>query len=263
MLQRGDGTFEYRDRKRGFVATVHKDGRVTFRDVVITAPKIEIAGGSVRTLQPRGARDDLASNTLVRPQDFASLGDDGLVKNGPYGPAPILLGIGGSIAGLADIAASADRGAAKRRFLDDTAPLREKLAAEHRRTVEQQALLRLGGELLQLWNDRTRPAAVRRELLFQRWDDAVEILVGDGASAEEIARGKSGERARRQIEAFVRRHLPSGSINAYRTSELTSMNARRRSRAPFDPYSVIETTREPETAGQPPVVDRPAPSTRP
>lgn len=253
MLQRGDGSFEHRDRKHGFIATVHKDGHVTFRDVAIAGGKVQVAGVDLRTFRARIPDGRLPSNTLVRPQDYGSLGDDGLVKNGPYGPAPILVGIGGSMAGLADIAASAHHGAAKARFLDETSALREKMAEEHRRSAEREALMRLSGELAELWNDRTAPASVRRERLFLRWDDAVEIPVAEGASADEVARGRAGEHARRHIEAFVRKHLPRGGVDGFTKAELAGMNARRKSRSVFDPYTIVETA-EPssETPASPP-----------
>jgi hypothetical protein len=242
LIRRGDGGYEHTNRRAGFSATIHADGRVTFRDHVVGGGSIELFGFDLTGKTPNVPDPTMPSNTLVRPQDLGSLGDDPLVKNGPYGPAPILLHAGGRMAGVADLAAVSRRAGAKQRFLDATATLRAKLAAEYRRSTERAALVSLESDLRTIWTAADTPASVRREKIFQRWDDCAEVPLGSGGgadvSAEERARGRAGDRARRRIESWIRANVPVDGKDAFTPAELTDMNGRRRSRVRFEPYVV-------------------------
>lgn len=238
LIRRGDGGYEHSNRRAGFSATIHADGRVTFRDHVVGGGSVELFGFDLTGRTPNVPDPTMPSNTLVRPQDLGSLGDDPLVKNGPYGPPPIMLQAGGRIAGVSDLAAVSRRAGAKQRFLDATATLRAKLAADHRRSTERAALVSLESDLRTIWNAADTPASVRREKIFQRWDDCAEVPPNADVSPEERARGRAGDRARRRIESWIRAHVPADGKNPFTAAELADMNGRRRSRVRFEPYVV-------------------------
>jgi len=240
LTRHGDGSYEHRDRMAGFAARIHPDGRVTFRDLSpIRVQSPTVLGFDVRgrKQEPEDERFNQRSNTLVHRGSHADSKSDMLVKWGPYGGAPILASAGGSFAGVSDFATSTRRANAKRKFLDDTAELRAKMSAENRRTNEKRALAGLGGDLKTIWADGTTPLSLRKERLFVRWDECEEQLVDSGKDDPEAkARARAGAAGRRQIEAFIRKHVPAGSADAFTAAELREMNARRRSRAKFDPY---------------------------
>lgn len=257
LSRRADGGYEHSNRRAGFSATIHPDGKVTFRDHVVGGGSVKLFGFDLTGRTPNIPDATMPSNTLVRPQDLGSLGDDPLVKNGPYGPPPIMLKAGGRMAGVSDLAGVSRRAGAKQRFLDATETLRAKLAADHRRSSERAALASLESDLDAVWKAADTPASVRREKLFQRWDDCVELPVTREASSEQRARGRAGDRARRRIEAWIRLNVPASGNDPFTTAELADMNARRRSRARLEPYVVPATPVVDETA---PVGPQPAPT---
>lgn len=236
LTRRSDGVYEHSNRRAGFSATIHADGRVSFRDHAVAGGTIELFGFDLTGKTPNVPDATMPSNTLWRPQDLGSLGDDPLVKNGPYGPPPIMLQAGGRIAGVADLAAVSRRATAKQRFLDATESLRAKLAAEHRRSGERAALVALEADLRAIWTATDTPASVRRERLFQRWDECVEATAEADVDAEARARGRSGDRARRRIESWIRANVAQDGDEPFSAAELRDMNARRRSQARFEPY---------------------------
>jgi hypothetical protein len=236
LTRRADGGYEHTNRRAGFSATIHPDGRVSFRDHSIGGGSVKLFGIDLSGKAPNVPDASQPSNTLVRPGDLGSLGDDPLVKWGAYGPPPIMLTAGGKIAGISDVALSTRRASAKQGFLEDTAALREQLATKHRRDRERAAITTLEADLRAIWT-ASEPAAVRRERIFQRWDECAEPPAGD-SSAEDRARGRVGDRARKRIESWIRANVPEGSADAFAASELREMNGRRRSRASFAPYVV-------------------------
>lgn len=96
----------------------------------------------------------------------------------------------------------------------------------------------LGGELRRIWS-RPIGARARRRLLFELWGDCLEESEDGGAaqSAMDRKRAQVGMRARGLIVEFVTRELPRPSPSAYPPAELRSLNARRVSRARFEPYA--------------------------
>jgi hypothetical protein len=215
-LQRtADGGYRYRDAAQGFEATIGPDGRVEFRDLPLRRvdPEISILGINPFTLR-------------AKPPPEKPPRDD-IVPHGPYGPPPILLGVGGRMGGIADVAVKKQRTAAKRRFMEQTAALRDRLARSFLKHQSEVALFDLGRQLLDVFKDESLPLSVRKERLFQRWDACEE---GDPAVAQ------YGERARRKIERFIRQQAPERGPDAFTPAELRDMNARRQSRQPFAPY---------------------------
>jgi hypothetical protein len=82
------------------------------------------------------------------------------------------------------------------------------------------AILQIEPELDAIWASAT-PAAARRALILEFWSDADD--------------GWAGEEARLVVEAWVRRHLPEGSREAFGAAELDRFN-RGRSGRRFAPY---------------------------
>jgi hypothetical protein len=246
LIRRSDGGYEHRDRAAGFAATIHPDGRVTMRDlapIAVESPKV--LGFDLSGKPSRSAYDKFNEhpNTLVHRGTTPDSKHDLLVNWGPYGAPPIPLSAGGSIGGLADIASATRRATAKREFLERTAPLRERLEAEHRREAETAALVRLEAELRAIWSDESQPLAARKRRLFQRWDECAEAPPKAAAppTSDERARTRAGVQARRRIEAFIRTSAPHGTRDGYSAAELRRLNDRRHSRARFDPYAQEQT----------------------
>lgn len=115
--------------------------------------------------------------------------------------------------------------------------------------ITEQRLAALDGELEALWTDTSKPASERRRLLFERWDECEE---GDGSTEPlrlttavelpDALRGQAGDRARATIEAFVRKHVPARSGDAFGAAELEALNERRESERRFDPYGARAST---------------------
>lgn len=238
VTRNGDGGYTYRNRRAGFTATIHPDGRVTFKDRIVSSPNVKLPFGiDLHGGTPNIPDATMPSNTLVRPQDLGSLGDDPLVKNGSYGPPPMLVTVGGRMGGVSDLAQATRYAAAKQRFLDATEQLRAKLSREHRRETERVALANLERDLEAIWALADTPASVRRETIFERWDDCEEPPRSADASAEDQARGRAGMAARLRIESWIRTRLPPRGANGFTERELDDMNARKKSRVRFDPYA--------------------------
>jgi hypothetical protein len=113
----------------------------------------------------------------------------------------------------------------KKKFLNATAELREKMAKQARAEEMQSSLSGLPTHLLAVWGDRRRSAHERRELLFKIWSEA---------AVTEDDRSAGGAEARKMIEAFIRDRLPQGSPDGYTDDELEAYN--RGGHVRFDPY---------------------------
>ncbi|MCS6912120.1 MAG: hypothetical protein NZ890_02660 [Myxococcota bacterium] len=116
--------------------------------------------------------------------------------------------------------------AEKRRFEEFSRPLREELRRKKRDGMLDMALNTLPAELAEIWQS-SRPAAVRRRELFEKWVEAADDREGTDSQ---------GQRARRLIEEFIRRHLPLGSPHAYTEEELRRFALMREGLPAFDPY---------------------------
>lgn len=235
-----DGGFQHHDKQSGFSARIHPDGRVTFKDsppARMESPLILGYDMRGRKHEPQDEIFNKQSNALVHRGTLAEAKSDMLVNWGPYGAAPILANAGVRFAGVSDLATATRRAHAKRKFLDQTAHMRADLAEDHQRDNEKEALARLHADLRTIWAHHATPLSLRKEKLFELWDECEETLVGEGDSdPEQSARAQAGEAARRQIEAFVRKYAPAGGQDEFTASELRDMNQRRRSHAKFDPY---------------------------
>jgi hypothetical protein len=119
------------------------------------------------------------------------------------------------------------------RFLEATHEERMRLAARHRSERLRDVVAGLPAKLERIWADTARPAAERRKLLFQLWDESTEGATDPSAQRIDAPQGRE---ARQAIAAFIRRRLPRGSADGYTDDELAELNRRRASRERFEPY---------------------------
>jgi hypothetical protein len=151
---------------------------------------------------------------------------------------------GGSLlGGNADITAYVHRkfvgdpyASRKRKLLDDTRDERAKMRSDFR----DQQLVRsgelIGRNLARLEAAKLSPIE-KRAALFELWDECTEpsgVAEEGNEDADEV--GQAGQRARAQVIGWIRSHLPQGSPDAYSDEEIASLNARRSSKQPFEPY---------------------------
>jgi hypothetical protein len=113
-------------------------------------------------------------------------------------------------------------------ILEQTRKTRERMTANWDVLVMDRALADLPHYLQAVWRHRAWPAAVRRQILFELWDEAAEV------GSAQLRDG--GVRARLIIATFIASRLPPGSEDAYSAAELARLNRDRKSRASFAPY---------------------------
>jgi hypothetical protein len=178
----------------------------------------------------------------------ATLMPDGRVKFRDFAVARGTIRSGGKVAGMSEAIRSAQGKdlfyLEKKKLLARTEKLRLAMAVKWAEAQVDHRLKGLYRDLLEIWSDAERTEVERREQLFQRWDECVEAMsvkvdgFGDAAkSSLDALREKAGGEARASIEAFIRRHLPKGSEDAYTPEELRELNRRRHSEERFDPYA--------------------------
>jgi hypothetical protein len=214
LVRTREGGYEYVDPGGRFVAEIRPDGTVRMAD-----------------RWRRVSEDDRQNGECCQLPVPGELNPFNGVRFG--GLTEWLLRIQGK-----DLAAKA-----KAELLARTLDLRVKLAVAWNLRVIDERLRGLGPELLELWRS-PGPVERKREQLFEWWDDCVErfdLQPGDvpreALSTIDAARVDAAAAARGQIEAFIRRHAPRGSREAYTEPELERLNARRRSQAAFTPYA--------------------------
>lgn len=113
--------------------------------------------------------------------------------------------------------------------LDRSRPTRARMKANWEAEMMDRALADLPHYLQAVWSERRWSAAVRRQILFELWDEAAETGPGwlrDG-----------GVRARLIIGQFIATRIPPGSDEAYTAAELARLNRGRDSRDRFAPYA--------------------------
>jgi hypothetical protein len=214
LVREADGTFGYQDPGHRFRALVRRDGSVLFADRWRRLDHREHLRGRGLGPPPEGAR-----------------GLNPFVGWRVRGPNEWALALSGS-----DPAAAAKAG-----FLARTAAFRQRLAIGFATLQFREGLRALPGQLLAIWTDRSLSAAKRRRLIFQRWDDchdplAIPTAVPDATASIDEARARTAAAAREHIEAFVRRHLSTGSTDAFTPDELRRLNRTRKSPTAFAPY---------------------------
>jgi hypothetical protein len=213
LVRQDDGTYLHVDPYKRFTAVLERDGTVSFGD---------------RWRRPTRTGDRQHGRCCAFPRGL--FGPMGLSVTGPTEWVMALAGV--------------DRDArAKAEFMASTRELRTALAIAWHLDNLQRRLDQIGDDLERIWRDQDRSPAERRALLFQRWDECDEPLaptpddLPEGAlTILDEARLGAAQRARLAIESFIRERLPPGHKDSYTRAELTALNARRVSRAPFAPY---------------------------
>lgn len=115
----------------------------------------------------------------------------------------------------------------KLRFLDSTRDQRVQIGLRHRARQLDQVTLIMQRNLDTAWASLADPVALRAAL-FELWDECAET------GSEDLVR--AGGAARTLVIGFIRGKLPAGTALGYTPDELGRLNARRQSRAAFDPY---------------------------
>jgi len=215
-----DGSLLYVDPGKRFTASVNADGSVRFGN--------------------RWGRDQHGKRMHGSGRALRQIGPSGV---GAIGGLPMT----GPTEWLLALQGQERDAAAKTAFLNQTRDLRIQLAVNFTLNLLAARLAELNQELLGLMADGSRVLAERRALLFQRWDECDERvsqglpaggeLPTEAVSMIDQARLEAAGRARRNIEAFIRRQLPRGTPRGYTAAELAEFNRRRVSVEVFDPYT--------------------------
>jgi hypothetical protein len=112
----------------------------------------------------------------------------------------------------------------KRRFMQSTAALRERLAASAEAQNVKRAKVSLQGALQHTLARAELSAVQKRLAVFELWDDC--------------ANDQTGSDAQVLIETFVRRHMPQDGPLGYSEAELAQLNRGKISRRTFAPYAL-------------------------
>jgi hypothetical protein len=217
LTRQDDGGYLYVDPAKRFTAKFEADGTVQFAD---------------RWKRPDRSKGQRGKCCALPAEGFAAINP--LMGMPMSGPIEWMMAIQGHD----------PHSIAKNAILEQTLDLRIRLAVAYTVQLLDQRLRELSPELLALWSDTSLPAARKRELLFERWDECDERfsvqpgdVPADAVSEIDGIRVETAERARRKIEAFVRRHAPKGTRNGYQKHELDTFNRRRVSHERFSPYT--------------------------
>ena len=114
----------------------------------------------------------------------------------------------------------------KLKMLDTTRAERAERGAAHRAAQLGRSAELMERNLEALWRATTDPA-VRRQALFELWDECVE---GDDPD------GVAGDRARAMVIGWIGSHLPRGQPGAFSADDIAALDARRVSKRHFAPY---------------------------
>jgi hypothetical protein len=167
-----------------------RDGSYVWRGAPFTA-----------TIHPDG-EVEFADRPMVQTEGFSA--------SGSFDLTDMLMG-----------AAGQDPLAAEReRFMEETAELRERLEAAHRRQSMASAIDRIPAEMELIWG-RRRPAVRRRREIFDWYDTTDDV---------------EGARARAAILRWVQAHVPEDSPDAFDREELERWNSARTGAHEFWPY---------------------------
>lgn len=217
LIRQDDGGYLYVDPAKRFTAKFEPDGTVQFAD---------------RWKRPDRSKGQRGKCCALPAEGFAAVNP--LMGMPMKGPIEWLMAIQGHD----------PNSIAKNAILEQTFELRVRLAVAHNVELLEQRMRELSPELLALWSDASMSSARKRELLFERWDECDErfsVQPGDvpaeAVSEIDAIRVETAERARRKIEAFIRRHAPKGTRHGYRPHELETFNRRRVSQERFSPYT--------------------------
>ncbi len=217
LKRQGDGSYVFVDPGGRFSAEFQPDGTVQITDAWRRSSRGKSQSGKWPGLPPRGIRD---LNPLV-----------GIRANGPTEWIQMAYHL--------DPARTA-----KNDLLNATRPMRIALAIAWSKDRIDERLEAFNPELLEIWSNEDLDLEERRRQLFERWDECDErfAVAPEGVPDEAISeidkyRLDAANKARRKVEAFVRRHAPQRGKKGFSDAELERLNAKRLSQEPFAPYS--------------------------
>lgn len=244
---RRDGAYVYRDLETGFRAVIHADGRVEYpppaADLSLKLFGFDLLDRSRHAEASRTGPD--LPKTVSPPRGTGDPTHD----PGSYGAPPILVSFGGRMPGLGDLVLrkrKQQRNVVKRKFLSRTFELREQLRAQTERRNSRERIGALRAELDHIWFDSGVAIEVRKQRIFELWDDCVEAPRDPSRlSPTEHQQLEGALTSRRLIEGFVRQHARPGTDAAFTPSELRRLNAMRSSRQHFEPYRSLKAPRPP------------------
>jgi len=213
LRRQNDGSYLYIDPYKRFSAEFSRDGTVQFAD--------------------RWRRPDRGKSQR---------GALGGPPRGLFGP------MGMSVTGPAEWVMAMQgidpNARAKAELLAQTLEIRIGLAISFTKELLAIRLSELRGALEGIASLSNLSPPQRRALLFQRWDECDESFSVEAGDVPEEAlseidrtRIDTADKARRQIEAFIRETLPKGKAGAYTAAELRALNRRRQSQQAFAPYT--------------------------
>jgi hypothetical protein len=218
-----DGSFEYVDPHKRFRARIASDGSVQFADRWRRPHPKNPSKGRCCALPPGASgMNPIVGMTFSGPLEWliAAQGKDVLARD-------------------------------KAEWMAATREVRTQMAIDFTKQTIAARLSELEDDLAAIWSS-DESVGRKRELLFQRWDECDELVAvaPEGVPAEAISeidgvRIDAAAKARRRIEAFVRKHAPAGEAAAFAAEELREFNARRVSREPFAPYDERRQKAEP------------------
>jgi len=191
----------YRSRQDSFTAKIDRDGRVRFDDR--------------STLRPSLGADQAAPTQALDPTMDNSLGIKGGGAGGTMDVTEMLMRKRGVDPHAHE----------KLAFLDRTRDERAEMAQQHRSTQLSKSAVLMRRSLAELWAS-TNDITERKQGLFELWDECAET--GD---PEQVA---GALQARAEITRFIRQNLRGP--HAYTQAELARFNARKQSKATFEPY---------------------------
>ena len=117
--------------------------------------------------------------------------------------------------------------AKKLAILDGSREERVAMAEQRRREYFDHSAAIAQQQVEALWSRTEVDLPMKRELLFELWDDCAE---GDDAL------GRAGAAARGEVLGFIRTRLPVESSVAYPPGDLVELNKKRHSKQAFTPY---------------------------
>ena len=243
---RPDGGYTYTGQKHErFDAVIRRDGVVEFAVDPTVALKVEgicVAAICTTRLSKKARRDEKRKKTGVKVATIIAEVATGRISVGNnhryYGQpvnAPPFWGwerppfSAGAIQGrYGHLPTPA---AAMQEFMDRTYELRVEMALSAGLEDLEAARKRLPTTLLRVWRDQSRTVAERRAAILDVWDDldrvgvhADPVVAGDTRLEDRRRTEIAG--ARKTILAFVRRHAPAGSPEAFTSAELDAFNER-------------------------------------
>ncbi|MGE0397334.1 MAG: hypothetical protein AB7T06_11480 [Kofleriaceae bacterium] len=246
-----DGGGTHKSDQGAFTAKVAKDGSVTLKDkknfhIRLTLPSAKDIGDMfqawyydpnkpVGTLGPPNMPKRQANLTREDISGAERLsGDDSPVYAHEKDPNP---SSGGGIpiaAGGFDITDAFMRSngvdpyaSKKLAFLDSTRDERVRIGQKYKREQLAQVAQIVKKNLARVWA-ATEDPQLRKQALFEMWDECVEI-----GSAEVV---EAAATARKMIIGFIRANFPADGPHPYTAAEIAACNRAKQSKAPFSPY---------------------------